>query len=616
MKDYGLENRKYVIGGVAIFIVVVYILRLFALQIMSDDYKKNADSNAFLKKIDYPSRGVITDRNGKLLVFNQPSYDVMIVVNEARNRLDTLEFCNALNITKEEFDKRMETIKDRSKNPGYSRFTQQLFMSQLSDKDFSIFHEKMFRFPGIYIQRRSIRQYQYPVAAHVLGDVAEVSPADIEEDEYYQPGDYIGKLGVERKYEKQLRGEKGVQILLRDAHGRIQGSYQNGALDKRPVPGKNLTLSIDYDLQALGERLMEGKIGSIVAIEPSTGEVLCMVSSPNYDPRIMVGRARSKNHRRLSTDPTKPLLNRSIMGQYPPGSTFKTTQGLTFLSENIISPTTPFGCSHGFYFRGLHVGCHGHASPLSIVPALSTSCNAFFCWGLYYMIGNRSKYGSVQNAMNTWRDYMVSMGFGYKLGIDLPGEKRGLIPNADFYDKAYKRSWNGLTIISISIGQGEVNATPLQIANLGATIANRGYFYVPHVVRKVQGEPLDTTYTRRHYTKATKKAYDYVVQGMRASVLGGTCRALGRYDFMACGKTGTAQNRGHDHSVFMGFAPMDNPKIAVAVYVENGGWGADYGVPLGGLIMEQYIHGKLSEESKKKADDFQHRHISYGTTIR
>ena len=616
MKDYGLENRKYVIGGVAIFIVVVYIIRLFTLQIMSDDYKKNADSNAFLKKIDYPSRGVITDRNGKLLVFNQPSYDIMVVMNEAKGRLDTLDFCQTLGITREEFDKRMETIKERSKNPGYSRFTQQLFISQLSDKDFSIFHEKIFRYPGFYIQRRSIRQYQYPVAAHVLGDVAEVSPADIEEDDYYQPGDYIGKLGVERKYEKQLRGEKGVQILLRDAHGRIQGSYMNGALDKRPVPGKNLTLGIDYDLQALGERLMEGKIGSIVAIEPTTGEVLWMVSSPNYDPRIMVGRARSKNHRRLSTDPMKPLLNRSIMGQYPPGSTFKTTQGLTYLSEGIINPSTPFGCSHGFYFRGLHVGCHGHASPLSIVPALSTSCNAFFCWGLYYMIGNRSKYGSVQNAMNTWRDYMVSMGFGYKLGIDLPGEKRGLIPNAEFYDKAYRGSWNGLTIISISIGQGEVNATPLQIANLGATIANRGYFYVPHVVRKVQGEPLDTTYTTRHYTKATKKAYDYVVEGMRASVLGGTCRTLAKYDFMACGKTGTAQNRGHDHSVFMGFAPMNNPKIAVAVYVENGGWGADYGVPLGGLIMEQYIHGKLSEESKKKADEFQHRHISYGTTIR
>lgn len=616
MKDYGLENRKYVIGGVAIFIVVVYIVRLFTLQIMSDDYKKNADSNAFLKKIDYPSRGIITDRNGKLLVFNQPAYDIMVVMNEAKDRIDTLELCSALGITREEFDRRMDNIKDRSKNPGYSRFTQQLFMNQLSDKDFSIFNEKIFRFPGFYIQRRSIRQYQYPVAAHVLGDVAEVSPADIEEDDYYQPGDYIGKLGVERKYEKQLRGEKGVQILLRDAHGRIQGSYQDGALDKRPVAGKNLILGIDYQLQALGERLMEGKIGSIVAIEPETGEVLCMVSAPSYDPRIMVGRARSKNHRSLSNNPMKPLLNRSIMGQYPPGSTFKTTQGLTYLSEGIISPTTPFGCSHGFYYRGLHVGCHGHASPLSIVPALSTSCNAFFCWGLYYMIGNKKKYGSVQNAMNTWRDYMVSMGFGYKLGIDLPGEKRGLIPNAQFYDKAYRGSWNGLTIISISIGQGEVNATPLQIANLGATIANRGFFYVPHVVKKVQGEPLDTTYTRRHNTMASRKAYDYVVQGMRASVLGGTCRALAKYDFEACGKTGTAQNRGHDHSVFMGFAPMNNPKIAIAVYVENGGWGADYGVPIGGLMMEQYIHGKLSPESMKKAEEFQHRRISYGTTTR
>ena len=330
----------------------------------------------------------------------------------------------------------------------------------------------------------------------------------------------------------------------------------------------------------------------------------------------MVGRSRSKNHLRLSRDPWRPLLNRSIQGQYPPGSTFKTTQGLTFLSEGIITPSTPYGCAHGFNYRGLHVGCHGHASPLPLAPALSTSCNAFFCWGLVHMIGNRAKYGSVQNAMNTWRDYMVSMGFGYKLGIDLPGERRGLIPNAAFYDRAYKGSWNGLTIISISIGQGEVNATPLQIANLGATIANRGYFYVPHVVKKVQGEPLDTLYTRKHYTKATSLAYQHVVQGMRMSVLGGTCRALGRYNFEACGKTGTAQNRGHDHSVFMGFAPMNNPKIAVAVYVENGGWGADYGVPLGGLIMEQYINGKLSPESQKRAEEFQQRRINYGATVR
>jgi len=287
------------------------------------------------------------------------------------------------------------------------------------------------------------------------------------------------------------------------------------------------------------------------------------------------------------------------------------------MSEGIITPTTQYPCGHGFNFKGLHVGCHGHGSPLALVPALSTSCNGYFCWGLYHMINtNISKYGSVQNAMNTWRDYMVSMGFGYPLGIDLPGEKRGLIPNAQYYDKAYKGQWNGLTIISISIGQGEVLLTPLQIANLGATIANRGYYYVPHVVRKVQGEPLDTVFTRKHYTKASREAYDYVVQGMRSSALGGTCHALAHYDFEACGKTGTAQNRGHDHSVFMGFAPMTNPKIAVAVYVENGGWGATYGVPIGGLIMEQYIHGKLSDASAKKADDIQHKVINYGATER
>ena len=617
MVDYELGKRRYVIAGVATLIVVVYIIRLFMLQITSDDYKKSADSNAFLKKVEYPARGAISDRHDRLLVYNQPAYDIMVVMNEAKDRLDTAELCEALNITRSEFDTRMANIKDRTKNPGYSRFTEQLFIGQLSESDFSVFQEKMYRFPGFYVQRRSIRQYEYPFAAHVLGDVAEVSPADIEEDPYYQPGDYIGKLGVERSYERQLRGEKGMQILLRDAHGRIQGRYQNGKFDRRAVAGKNLTLGIDADLQALGERLMEGKIGSIVAIEPATGEVLCMVSSPSYDPRLMVGRQRSKSHRLLSQNVWKPLLNRSIMGQYPPGSTFKTTQGLTLITEGIIHPTqTAYSCHHGFSFRGLHVGCHGHGSPLSLVPALSTSCNGFFCWGLYYMIGAKQKYGSVQNAMNRWRDYMVSMGFGYKLGIDLPGEKRGLIPNAAFYDKAYKGSWNGLTIISISIGQGEVNATPLQIANLGATIANRGWFITPHVVKKIQGEPLDTLYTRKRYSMASREAYDYVVQGMRASATGGTCHALAKYDFMACGKTGTAQNRGHDHSVFMGFAPMDNPKIAVAVYVENGGWGATYGVPIGGLIMEQYINGKLSEASEKQALEFQNRHISYGTTSR
>lgn len=614
--NHNLDYRKFVIGGIAVVIVIVYTVRLFVLQIMSDDYRKSADSNAFLKKIEYPSRGVISDRNGELLVYNQPAYDIMVVMNEAKDRLDTLEFCQALGISKAYFIKRMNDIKDRSKNPGYSRFTQQLFMAQLSNQDFSVFREKLFRFPGFYIQQRSIRQYQYPYAAHVLGDVAEVSESDIENDDYYQAGDFIGKLGIERYYEKQLRGEKGVQILLRDAHGRIKGKYQDGKYDSRPVAGKDLTLSIDIKLQALGERLLEGKIGSIVAIEPATGEVLCMVSSPTYDPRLMVGRQRGKNHRMLAANVWKPLLNRSIMGQYPPGSTFKTSQALTYMTEGIISPGTAFSCAHGFSFKGLHVGCHGHGSPLAIVDALSTSCNAYFCWGLYYMIGNRKKYRSAHDAMNVWRDYMVSMGFGYKLGIDLPGEKRGLIPNGDYYNNAYKGSWNGLTVISISIGQGEVNLTPLQIANLGATIANRGYYITPHVVKKIRGEELDSTFTQKHYTKASRSSYDWVVKGMRSSVIKGTCKAANRSDYLVCGKTGTAQNRGQDHSVFMGFAPMDAPKIAIAVYVENGGFGADYGVPIGSLMMEQYINGKLSPSSETQASVFQHKRIAYGTRNR
>ena len=616
MKDFNLESRRLIIGGIAITVVVVYIIRLFTLQLASDDYKKNADSNAFLKKIEFPSRGTISDRNGELMVYNQPSYDIMVVMNEEKGRLDTTEFCRAIGITREFFIQRMDEIKDRNKNPGYSRFTQQLFMSQLSDREYSVFREKMFRFPGFYVQKRSIRQYQYPYAAHVLGDVGEVSEADIEKDSYYQPGDYIGKLGVERYYEKDLRGEKGVQILLRDAHGRIQGRYQNGKYDRKPMPGRDLTLGIDLKLQALGERMLEGKIGAIVAIEPSTGEVLCMVSSPSYDPRMMVGRMRGRNHRMLSHDSWKPLLNRAIMGQYPPGSTFKTTQALTYLTEGIIKPNTLFPCHHGFYYRGLHVGCHGHPSPLNLIEAISTSCNGYFCWGLYYMMSNRRKYKNVEQAMNTWRDYMVSMGFGYKLGIDLPGEKRGLIPNAEFYDNAYNGSWNGLTIISIAIGQGEVNLTPLQIANLGATIANRGYFYTPHVVRSIQGKGIDPEYRKRHYTRAAPWAYRAVVEGMRSSALKGTCKTLRNLPFEACGKTGTAQNRGHDHSVFMGFAPMNEPKIAIAVYVENGGFGADFAVPIGKVLFEQYLTGHLSKSAEAEANALQHRRISYGASSR
>lgn len=612
MKDHILESRKFVIGGIALIIVVTYIIRLAFLQLMSEDYKTYADSNAFLNKVLYPSRGGIYDRNGTLLVYNQPAYDIMVVMREVSG-LDTLDLCRTLGMTKEEFDNRMSVIKDRNKNPGYSTYTQQLFLGQIPAEEFSVFQEKLFRFRGFYVRERAIRRYRYSHAAHVLGDVAEVSPADIESDEYYQSGDYIGKQGVERSYEKYLRGEKGVEVLLRDARGRIQGHYKDGEKDRRPVPGKNVTLSIDLELQKLGERLMEGKKGSIVAIEPKTGEVLCMVSAPTYDPRLMEGKQRGKMMARMGRDPLKPMINRAVLGTYPPGSTFKTSQALTFLQEGIITASTAYPCSHGFRFGRLKVGCHGHAAPLPLQPAIATSCNGYFCWGLYYMFGNRKKYSSVQDAMTRWKDYMVSMGFGYKLGIDLPSEARGMIPNAQYYDKAYRGSWSGLTVVSISIGQGEVLLTPLQIANLGATIANRGYYITPHVVKHVEGAQLADSLLEKHKTMVDSKYYEYIVGGMRKAVTGGTCRAADNSMYEVCGKTGTAQNpHGKDHSAFMGFAPMNDPKIAIAVYVENGGWGANYGVPLGALMMEQYINGGLSPESERKAEEFQHKHVSYG----
>lgn len=619
-KDYTLEKRKLVIGGVAITIVLIYIIRLFVLQVMTDTYKKNADSNAFLNKIQYPARGAIYDRKGKLLVFNQPAYDVTFVPREVTT-LDTLDFCSTLNITKEQFLKRMADVKNRRMNPGYSPYTNQVFITQLSAEECGVFQEKLFKYPGFYIQRRTIRQYTYNVAAHTLGDVGEVSLRDIDDDNYYLPGDYIGKQGVEKSFEKSLRGEKGVEILLRDAHGRIQGHYQGGKMDHPAIPGKDLNLGMDIELQALGEKLMKNKIGAIVAIEPETGEILCLVSSPTFDPHLFIGRQRGKNHRMLQMDKQKPLLNRAIMGVYPPGSTFKTTQALAFLQEGVIQQSTSFPCYHGFIYKGLRVGCHSHASPLSLIPAIATSCNAYFCWGLYRMFGDK-KFGSPQNAITVWKDHMVSQGFGYKLGVDLPGEKRGLIPNAQFYDKAYRGSWNGLTVISIAIGQGEVLSTPLQMANLAATIANRGFYIAPHIVRKIQNAPLDSIYTERKYTGIDRRYYEEVVRGMRASVTGstgsGTCRIANTIlsDVEVCGKTGTAQNRGHDHSAFMGFAPMNKPRIAIAVYVENGGWGASYGVPIGTLMMEQYLKGKLSPASEALAEEFSNKVIAYGNEER
>ena len=599
-KNYNLEKRKYVIGGFIIVVALIYVIRLFNLQLADEQYKKWADSNAFLKKTVYPSRGLIYDRNGELVVFNQPAYDVMLIPRDVQP-FDTLDFCRTLNITPEQLDKRFADMRDKRLNPGYSTYTPQRLLSQLSAQDYGRLQEKLYRFPGFFIQKRILRQYKHPTAANVLGNIREVSQADIERDDYYAAGDYTGDLGIEKSYEQYLRGVKGVEILIRDARGRIQGRYEDGAADIAPVSGRDLRLSLDIKLQQYAESLMVGKRGAVVAIEPATGEILCMVSTPSYDPTLLVGRQRGKNYQMLSKDDSWPLFDRALMGAYPPGSTFKPTQGLIFLQEGIIDLHTAYPCSHGYISGGLRVGCHAHGSPLPLKPALQTSCNAFFCWGFKAMIDNkRSKYGSSAKAFEVWKNHLVSMGYGYKLGVDLPGESRGFIPNAKFYDKFYSEGrWSANTIISVSIGQGEILATPLQIANLSATIANRGHFITPHVVKEIQDTVMPSDLLKVRYPTVEAHYYEDVAEGMRMAVTGGTCRKAALSDIEVCGKTGTAQNpHGKDHSAFMGFAPYREPKIAVAVYVENGGWGASFGVPIGSPVMEKYLKGSIAPERK------------------
>lgn len=599
---YELENRKYVLIVSVLLVLLIFIIRLFSLQILNNDYKAWADSNAFLKRTIYPARGIIYDRNGKLLVYNQPTYDVMIIMREVQE-FDTLDFCNIVGITKDQFLNRIKDVKNKRLNPGYSSYVPQVFISQLSAQECGVLQEKLYKFPGFYIQNRTIREYNYPNGALLLGDLGEVSVSDLKADDYYVRGDYSGRSGIEKSYEKELRGIKGMEILLRDAHGRIKGKYEEGKHDLPPISGKNLTLSIDMDLQAYGEKLMQNKLGGIVMIEPSTGEVLCMVSSPTFDPNLLVGRLRGKHHSELEKDPLKPLFNRPLMAQYPPGSTFKPTQGLIFLQEGVITPETRFTCAHGYTFRGGKPACHGHPSPINLTGAISTSCNSFFPWGLHYMLDDRKYYKSVQEAFDVWKDYMVSMGYGYKLGIDLPGEKRGYIPNSKVYDKIYRGRWNSSTIISIAIGQGEILATPLQICNLAATVANQGYFITPHVVKDIQGSSLDSIYTEKRYTGVDTKYYSYIAQGMRGAVAGSdygaTCRGANLPDIEVCGKTGTAENpHGKDHSIFMGYAPYKEPKVAIAVFVENAGFGATYAVPIGRLMIEKYLRGNILPESE------------------
>lgn len=595
-KDYKLEKRKYTIAGFLITVVAIYIIRLITLQLGDQSYKENADSNAFLKRVKYPVRGLVYDRCGELIVFNQPAYDLMMIPRDA-GQFDTIGLAAALNITPAHIRTLCADMKNTRRNPGYSSYTPQKLISHLSPQDYGRLQEKLYLFPGFFISQRSIRQYSTTAGANILGNIREVNASDIERDSYYRSGDYTGDLGIEKSYETSLRGEKGVEIFMKDAHGRIKGSYENGIHDKEAISGRNLTLGIDFSLQEYGEQLMQGKSGAIVAIEPSSGEVLALVTSPNYDPSLLLGRQRGNNYASLVNNPLKPLFNRAIQAAYPPGSTFKPTQGLIFLQEGTITASTPYPCHRG-YINGLRVGCHSHAAPLPLRPAIATSCNAFFCWGFKNFIDRKGS--KAANQLEKWKNYMVKMGYGYKLGIDLPGESRGFIPNPEYYNKAHKgRPWSANTIISVSIGQGEVLATPLQIANLASTIANRGWFITPHVVKQIQDTTLDSQYTRRRTTGINSANYSLIVEGMRQAVLGGTCRTANLPGLEVCGKTGTAQNpHGPDHSVFMGFAPMNNPKIAICVFVETAGFGATYGVPIGSLMIEKYLTGEISPGRK------------------
>lgn len=596
-KDYTLEKRKYVIGGFITVIVIIFLIRLFNLQVSDGTYKENAESNAFFRKVLYPSRGLVYDRNGRLVVLNQPEYDVMLIPKDLGNQFDTLGLCQVLNLTKEELMSKWADMKNPRKNPGYSAYTPQKLMSHLSQEDYGRLQEKLYLFPGFYVQKRNVRQYATHAGANILGNIREVNANDVERDHYYRSGDYTGDLGVEKSYEDYLRGVKGVEILMKDALGRIKGKYEDGIHDVIPEAGKDLTLSIDWNLQEYGEQLMQGKIGAIVAIEPKTGEILCMVSSPTYDPSILVGSERGKNYATLVADKYKPLFDRALQGAYPPGSTFKPTQGLIFLQEGTITPATAYPCYHG-YVNGIRVGCHAHGSPIPLKPAIATSCNAYFCWGFKHFVDKRGSTPTAQ--FEKWKNYMVEMGYGYRLGVDLPSESRGFIPNPDFYSKSFRgKNWTANSIISVSIGQGEVLATPLQIANLASTIANRGWFITPHIVKEVSDTVIDPKYYEKRQPSIKKEHYEQIVEGMRGAVLGGTCRLANLPGLEVCGKTGTAQNpHGKDHSAFMGFAPMSDPKIAVAVYVENAGFGATYGVPIGSLIIEKYLKGSIAPERK------------------
>jgi penicillin-binding protein 2 len=591
MKDVFI-NRKYFVMALIVIASLVLIVKLFRIQVIEDKYRLSADNNVLRYVTQYPARGLILDRNGKMLVSNQAAYDIMVVPAQT-SKLDTTGFCNTLGITEEFF---REKLKAAIK---YQRKAPTVFLKQISAETYARFQEKMFMYPGFYVQARTLRKYTKPIAAHILGYVSEVDDNIIRKEPYYKPGDYIGKSGIEESYEKEIRGKKGIKIFLVDVNSSLKGSYEEGRRDSDAVQGKNIISSIDMDLQEYGEFLMQNKSGSIVALEPETGEVLALVSSPNYDPGLLVGRIRSENFSKLQSDTLQPLFNRALMASYPPGSTFKPINGLIGLQENVITPSTLFGCNNGYLF----VDCHPHESPLDLVGAIKNSCNGYFCQAFRRILEN-PKYLNVSVAYEKWREYVTQFGFGGTLETDFVNELPGLIEPLKYYEDIYKKGkLKALNILSLAIGQGEIGTTPLQMANMTAAIANRGYYYSPHIVRSVGDPPVTPTkFSTRHIIGIDSANFEYIVEGMEQVVnAGGTATNAALADIVVCGKTGTAQNpHGENHSVFIAFAPKFKPRIAIAVYVENAGFGATYAAPVASLMIEKYLKGQVTNKGMEQ----------------
>ncbi|MFO7655967.1 MAG: penicillin-binding transpeptidase domain-containing protein [Bacteroidales bacterium] len=589
------SDRKFIIGGIILLITIIILVRLFFLQVIDTSSKLSAENNSKRIDFDYPARGLIYDRNHRLLVYNQPTYDLMIAPYELKP-FDTTELCNILKISS-------ERMREGIKNSYYKR--RDPFVKQLSPETYAVLQEKLFKFPGFYVKARTLRKYEREIASHLLGYVGEVDEAIIQGDPNYSLGDYIGISGLEKSYEKVLRGEKGQKVYLVDVHSRIMGTFQGGRFDKDATVGRDIVCTIDADLQEYGEKLMKNFKGSVVALEPSTGEILVFISSPFYNPSLLIGRQRTQNYLMLQKDTLQPIFNRPLMANYPPGSTFKTINGLIGLQEKVIDVHSKFYCDMGYYSGRVRVGCHNHRSPLDFREGIQNSCNAYYC-NVFRRIIEDPKYGNVTEAYNNWRRHVMSFNLGSKLNSDFTNELRGFIAPSTYYDKYYgKNGWKALTIISLAIGQGEILNTPLQMANMTAIIANRGYYHIPHSVKQIQGESsIDDRFREKHFTTIDTANFGPVIEGMYLAVNGGagsTAYWARLPDVTICGKTGTAENpHGEDHSIFIAFAPKENPKIAIAVYVENAGFGSSYAAPVASLLIEKYLNDTITRPWMEK----------------